>query len=162
MRRLDPLSIQVLRDNLYSVTINIDGENCEHRFDSYINELGSRIVQHEDSFYCKTWDIPETEWLEKSIYYLDIARSDSQNANVSEPVTLVAISDKTYQMTLADGSNEIFQIAEAGDRRKVSWGSETADAVLKRGLWKLSPDTPPIAKAVLSLHQAKHPVYKIE
>jgi hypothetical protein len=126
------------------------------------NSVGQRIINHEDYFFSETWDIPETEWLEKAVYILDKARLNATNAGYSEPLCLRVKDSNTYQVKLANGTEEKISVMEAGDTRTATGVRGTCDARLEPpGFWKTVPGSDDILAAVLMLHQAIHPKYKI-
>lgn len=141
----------------------IDGNFCTHLFIFYKNALGTRVLEHEDLFFSATWDIPETEWLERAIYYFNTARSKALAAGSLEPLAILVKDTNSYQVNWADRKEEPIVVEEVGTFRKAIWANGECDAHLEPpGFWKTAFDSDSLLNAILMLHQSIHPKYKVD
>lgn len=162
MSRFQPQSIKVLGPDIYEVKAHIKGELRAPKFTFEINPLSSRVLHREKYYFSKVWDIPETEWLEKAIYSFDQARSAALAVGSPEPISVTAKDQFTYEVQTVDGRTEIITVKERNDLRTATWPHGACDARLKpSGLWKTAPEADYMLAAILMLHQAIHPKYKI-
>lgn len=140
----------------------IKGELCSPKFTFQMNPLSSRVLHREKYYFSKVWDIPETEWLEKAIYSLDEARSAALAVGAAEPISVTVKDPFSYEIKRVDGSTDTITVKETADLRTASWPHGTCDAHLSLfGLWKTAPEADSMLDAILMLHQAIHPKYKV-
>lgn len=162
MNRYEPQSIRVIDADVYELVALIKGELCTHNFTFKANPISARNLHREPYYYSRIWDIPETEWLEKAIYYFDEARSASLATRVAEPVSILVKDHSNYEVKKADGSAETITVNEINDLRTATGPHGTCDAHLEPpGFWKTAPEADSMLAAILMLHQAIHPKYKI-
>lgn len=169
MEKLKLISINADGIDAYIVGCGIDGREVSYKFTFFVNASGSRVLEHEDSFYSLTYDDPAAEWLEKSILAFDRARLKARADSRPEPRTLMVVSTEgmhQYKVISQDESaeaEELITIAEKADTRIANWKFGNSKAKLEPpGLWIADTNADSLLEAVLMLHQAIYPKYKIE
>lgn len=171
MEKLKLLSISADGPDAYIVRCVLDGSAVDYKFTYFINASGSRVLEHEDSFYSVTCDDPAAEWLERAILAFDRARLKARDEFQREPRGLVVDEESTddrhqYKIVSQSEFNEEIDsvaVIEQNDTRTASWKFGTFMAKLEPpGLWVANDKSDSLLEAVLMLHQSIYPKYKVE